>query len=363
MDYNALMKHVFELAKKGRGYVSPNPLVGAVIVRDGEIISEGYHRKFGGPHAEVEAIRNSSLDSFETCTIVVNLEPCSHFGKTPPCADLIIDKAFAKVVIAARDPNPIVSGNGINKIKDAEIEVIEGILEDEAKWLNRSFIKHISKNEPYIIAKAAQSFDGNIALNNGISKWISGEESRKRTHRLRSFLDGILVGKDTVLSDDPSLTVRDVEGRHPKRIIFDSKLSLDISKKIFTNLDLAQTIVCCTENFDNSKKKVLEDKGIITIICNSNPEGKIDINDALAKLSPYTASILLEGGSGLMSSFLKEQKIDEFQFFIAPKIIGNGIGSFSKFTIDSMDKAIQLIFKEVNKSGEDIQIIALPKYR
>ena len=198
MTENEAMKRALDLAMLGTGEVSPNPRVGAVILKDGEKIGEGYHAKFGADHAEIEAIRNAGLDDYSGCTMVLNLEPCTHYGKTPPCTDKIIELNFSRVVIGMEDPNPEVAGNGIKKLRDAGIEVEAGLMRDECMWLNRSFIKHIRTGMPYVILKIAQSFDGNIASSEGESKWISSEESRRRSHILRAQVDAVLVGEGTV---------------------------------------------------------------------------------------------------------------------------------------------------------------------
>ncbi len=364
MTEQEAMARAIELAQKGTGLVSPNPRVGAVILQDGKIISEGWHKKFGGPHAEVEAIKNAKGISLEGATIVVNLEPCSHFGKTPPCCDLIIKKKFAKVVIGMKDPNPLVVGNGIKKLKKAGIEVISGILEEEAKWLNRTFIKHITTSMPYVVLKVAQSIDGKIATESGESQWITCEESRKEGHKLRAELDAILVGKNTVNKDNPQLIVRNIKGRDPFRIVLDTNLSLPLIKNVFIDENNNKTIVCCSKNSaDSEKAKKLLHLGVNIFPVKTGRTGKIDLQDCLQKLSEQfqIASILVEGGAEIHSSFIRQNLVDEIHFFIAPKIIGKGISAFDGLMIKKLSEAREFEIKEISRSGEDLRVVVLRK--
>jgi len=356
------MARAIELAQKGTGFVSPNPRVGAVILKSGKVISEGWHKKFGGPHAEVEAIKNAKGVDLEGATIVVNLEPCSHFGKTPPCCDLIIEKKFAKVVIGMKDPNPLVAGKGIKKMKKAGIEVVTGVLEVEAKWLNRTFIKHITTGIPYVVLKVAQSIDGKIATSSGGSKWITCEESRKEGHKLRAELDAILVGKNTIIKDNPQLTVRQVKGRNPFRIVFDTNLSSPITRSIFTDVFRNKTILCCSEKASNSvKAKKLRKSGVNILLVKTDKSGRIDLQDCLKKLSSkfQIASVLVEGGAEIHSSFIRQNLEDEIHFFIAPKIIGKGIGAFDSLMLKKLKDVNELEIKEIGRCGVDLRVVII----
>lgn len=362
MNYEKYMALALELALNGSGKASPNPLVGAVILKDGIIIGKGWHREFGGNHAEIEAILNSGLDNFDGCTLIVNLEPCSHFGKTPPCADKIIEKNFSKVVIGMMDPNPLVSGKGIQMLKDAGTDVVVGVMEDECRWVNRYFIKQITTGLPYVILKAAQSLDGSIAASNGESNWISSEESRRRVHILRSQIDAVLIGKGTALADNPQLTVRSVHGRNPGRIILDTNLTLPLSLKLFNNNQPSKTIVCCSEKaLFSEKANKLKALGVDILEINSTETGLLDLHDLLKKLSlNYNInSILIEGGSGIYSSFAEHNLIDEIQLFIAPKILGISHPAFDKFKINTLNEALNFKIMDISISGIDIHVIAV----
>jgi diaminohydroxyphosphoribosylaminopyrimidine deaminase / 5-amino-6-(5-phosphoribosylamino)uracil reductase len=364
MDYELLMKRALQLATNGTGYVSPNPRVGAVIYRDGEIIGEGWHAHFGGNHAEVEAINNSSYDDFSDATLIVNLEPCSHTGKTPPCAPFVIEKKFKRVVIGIQDPNPEVSGNGIKMLNDAGIEVVEGVLENDCKWINRFFIKNVTTGETYNLIKIAQSMDGCIATSGGDSKWISSEESRRRVHKLRAELDAVLIGKKTASKDNPELTVRLVNGRNPRRIVLDSQLSLPLSLKIFTDEQRTDTVVICSHDVQNSRKaENLEIAGVNIFPYIIDNNGKYDLPNTLKVLSSQfnVASILVEGGAGVYSTFASNGLIDEINLFTAPIIIGNGLSSFNSYKTFFVKDAAKFEIKAILKSDTDFQTIAIKK--
>ena len=270
------MKKAIELAKKGVGKVNPNPLVGAIIVKEGEIIGEGYHEKYGEAHAEVNAFKSLKEDP-SGATLYVTLEPCSHYGKTPPCVDMIIENKINKVIIGMIDPNPLVAGNGVNKLIAAGIEVKSGILEDECKKLNEIFIKYIITKKPYVVLKAAMSLDGKIATKTGESKWISCEESRLQVHELRNKLSGIMVGINTVITDNPELTCRTQNENDPVRIIVDSSLRIPLDSKVLKNKD-GKTMIATTKKADLKKMQaLLEDNIKVLIIKEKN--GRVDLND------------------------------------------------------------------------------------
>ncbi|NLK93585.1 MAG: bifunctional diaminohydroxyphosphoribosylaminopyrimidine deaminase/5-amino-6-(5-phosphoribosylamino)uracil reductase RibD [Clostridiales bacterium] len=320
------MKRALELAIKGQGKVLPNPMVGAVIVKEGRIIGEGYHKKCGDFHAEVDAFNNASEDVIGA-EMYVTLEPCSHYGKTPPCADKIIEKGIKRVYIGMLDPNPLVLGKGVRKLINAGIEVDIGILEEECKRLNEVFIKNITLKTPFVIQKWAMSLDGKIATVSGESKWISGEESRKNSHKLRNEVCGIMVGIGTVLKDDPMLTCRVEHGKNPIRIVVDSSLRIPIESKIVETSKSIRTIIATTDKAKAEKIKVLKNKNIEIIKCRDK-NGKVNLKELMDKLMELKIySILLEGGSSLNYSALEEKIVDKIHVYIAPKILG---GEFSK---------------------------------
>lgn len=362
MNDEDMMLKVLRLALRGSGYVSPNPRVGAVITKDDEVISEGWHRKFGGDHAEIEAINNAGIDDFTGCTLYVNLEPCSHSGKTPACAPIIVQKNFSRVVIGMQDPNPIVSGAGIAMLEDAGIEVNVGVMENQCKWINRFFIKHITTEVPYVILKAGQSLDGCIATKDGESQWITGSESIKKAHAIRAEVDAVIVGKTTALKDNPKLNVREKIGQDPLKVIFDTNLELSLELEVFKNTSRAKTIVCCSTKASKSRKAdVLKLAGVSICEVNTNEMGLLDPSDALKKLSKQynIASVLVEGGAKLLSSFIKSGCVDELNLFIAPIVIGNGIKTFGDFNIKKLNEAFQFKMLSTSKSGHDTHIILI----
>ncbi|MBK1810384.1 bifunctional diaminohydroxyphosphoribosylaminopyrimidine deaminase/5-amino-6-(5-phosphoribosylamino)uracil reductase RibD [Clostridium sp. YIM B02505] len=353
------MQRALELAKKGIGYTNPNPLVGAVIVKDGRVIGEGYHEVYGGHHAEVNAFLNSTED-VKGATMYVTLEPCSHYGKTPPCAKAIVEKGIKKVIIGMEDPNPLVSGRGIKIIKEAGIEVITGILEEEGRKLNEVFIKYISTNRPFCTMKTAMTLDGKIATYTNASKWITGELSRKYVHELRHRVAGIVVGIGTVLADDPALTTRleDGTGNDPIRIIIDSSASIPLEAKVLNLKSDKKTIIATTEKADKSKLKALEEKGAEIIITPSK-NGRVDLPLLMKELGVRKVdSVLLEGGSELNYSALEEGVVDKVNAFIAPKIIG---GNEAKTPVGGrgkayMGEAIKLNNIDIYRLGDDMMI-------
>ena len=284
-----------EIAKKGEGSVSPNPLVGCVIIKDNRIIGAGYHQKFGEDHAEINAI-NSSAESLEGSTLYVNLEPCSHFGKTPPCVDRIIKEKVKRVVIGTLDINPLVSGNGVKALKKAGIEVKVGVLEKECIELNKFFFKFITNKLPYVTLKAAQTLDGMIADKNNYSEWISSSESRKYVHWLRARYDAVLIGSETARIDNPKLTVRMVEGRNPYRVVLDSSLKLKSDLNLFKINSDNKTIVITSEKNKSKLKKInqLEKLGVKVLFAKSDTLWKNAIKKCVKRISK-TANIIYTG--------------------------------------------------------------------
>ncbi|PTQ83670.1 diaminohydroxyphosphoribosylaminopyrimidine deaminase [Trichococcus patagoniensis] len=349
------MQMALELAEKGRGAVAPNPMVGAVIVKDGRIIGSGYHEKFGEGHAEVNAFRSATED-VTGATIYVTLEPCSHYGKTPPCSDKIIEKKIGRVVIAALDPNPLVSGRGVKKLQAAGIEVVTGVLAEESSRLNEIFMKYIVTKEPFVVMKAAMSLDGKIATRTGESQWITGPAAREQVHHLRSALSGIMVGVQTVITDDPQLTSRIPGGKNPVRIIVDSTLRIPLEANVLKNQDAAKTIIATTARADRNKVALLEEAGI-EIVTVPDQSGQTDLKAFVKILGERGIdSILLEGGATLNFSALQANIVDKVQVYIAPKLIG---GETAKTPvggagIEKLSQAFSVIELKASAVGEDI---------
>jgi diaminohydroxyphosphoribosylaminopyrimidine deaminase/5-amino-6-(5-phosphoribosylamino)uracil reductase len=353
------MRRAIELAQEGVGYTSPNPLVGAVIVKNGRIIGEGYHKLYGGPHAEINAFKNA-IEDVEGATMYVTLEPCSHYGKTPPCANTIVEKKISKVVIGMMDPNPIVAGRGIKILEKNGIEVITGILEGEVRKLNEIFIKYITTKLPFCILKTAMTLDGKIATSTGDSMWITNEGSRNYVHKIRHRVSGIMVGIGTILADNPKLTTRldNKEGKDPIRIIVDTTAKIPLDSNVLNTNSKARTIIVTTENADDEKLEAIKAKGaeiIITPLRNN----KVDLSFLMQRLAESGIdSILIEGGSTLNYSALEEGIIDKVISFIAPKIIG---GNDAKTPVGGegikyVKDAILLENIQVSRFNEDIMI-------
>jgi diaminohydroxyphosphoribosylaminopyrimidine deaminase/5-amino-6-(5-phosphoribosylamino)uracil reductase len=355
MNDTAVMRKVLLLAKKGKGRVNPNPLVGAILVRNDQIVSRGYHAFFGGPHAEADALLKISTEEAQGCTLYVNLEPCDHFGKTPPCTESIIRHRVRKVVVGTKDPNPLVSGRGIDRLKKAGISVDVGILEKECLKLNGPYFKYMIEKEPFVTVKIAQTLDGMIALPDGQSKWISCEESRKCVQQLRLEADAVVVGVNTIIKDDPSLTVHQRTKHVLKRIILDSKLRTPIKSKVLRKPNIENTILATTGNAEKTKVQKLVDHGAMVWILPENKDGMVDLRSLLKKIAKENMiSILVEGGSNVFSSFIKQRLCDNLIVFIAPKIFGKGIKSFGNLEVDNIQSAISLEYVKYAKSGTDV---------
>jgi diaminohydroxyphosphoribosylaminopyrimidine deaminase/5-amino-6-(5-phosphoribosylamino)uracil reductase len=309
------------LAEKGRGRTSPNPMVGAVVVKGGRVIASGWHRRAGEPHAEAIALRKAGKAA-RGATLFVTLEPCSHTNKrTPPCSPLVIASGVKRVVIAMIDPNPRVSGGGIKAIRKAGIEVVTGVLEQEARKLNEAFIKHVTRRVPFVTLKIAQTLDGKIATASGESKWITGEEARREGHVLRDRSDAILVGINTVVKDDPSLTARIPGGRDPARIIVDSKLTIPLAAKAVTQSSTARTIVATTPDAPKTKIEKLQAAGVDVLVIKDS-WGRVDLKDLMKKLGKRDIlSVLIEGGAEVHASALKDGIVDKVVLFIAPLLM------------------------------------------
>jgi diaminohydroxyphosphoribosylaminopyrimidine deaminase/5-amino-6-(5-phosphoribosylamino)uracil reductase len=351
-EHKKYLSKAFKLAEKGKGFVSPNPLVGSILVKNGKIIGRGWHKKFGEAHAEVNAIKNSTEDVTGS-TLYCNLEPCCHTNKqTPPCVPLIIQKKIKQVVISNPDPNKDVNGKGVKQLRDAGIEVITGILEDEGKVLNKFYFKYTQEKLPFITLKIAQSIDGKISKSRNKQTWLTGKESIKYVHKLRSKYDAVLVGSGTIKTDNPLLNVREVKGRNPVRVIIDGKLSSPIKSKILNSIDPENTWLFISDSVDVKKVKRIADRGIKIIRIDSSKQKLLDIGKILKVLAENKiTSVLVEGGANIFSHFLKEELFDEVIILQTPKILGRGIGFSNLIKM----KNLQLL--KIDKLGQDIKLI------
>jgi diaminohydroxyphosphoribosylaminopyrimidine deaminase/5-amino-6-(5-phosphoribosylamino)uracil reductase len=346
------MKEALELARRGVGKTSPNPVVGALLVKNGKIIGRGFHECCGGHHAEINALEEAG-DEAQGATLYVTLEPCCTQGKTPPCTEAIIQAGVLRVVSAMKDPNPGVSGKGLAKLEKNGVLVGYGILENEAKKMNEAYEKYITKKTPFVIVKAAMSADGKMAARDGGSKWITGEESRKTVHELRGQVDAIMVGIGTVLADDPSLTARSPGANNPIRIIVDPRLEIPSTAKVLGKD--ADTIIITSDDAPIRKLDAMRSRGI-EVRSEKLKEGKIDLKKLMKDLGrEEITSIMIEGGGSLIGSALDAGIVDKVMFFYATNIIGDGvsIGGFGK----SLKDSIQLERVEMKQSGEDFLMI------
>lgn len=352
------MKQALRLARRGRGRTSPNPMVGAVIVRDGRITGQGYHRRFGGKHAEINAIEDAG-GNVSGATMYVTLEPCAHYGKTPPCTDAIIRHKIKRVVIGMADPNPLVSGKGIEILRGQGITTVTGVLETECRALNEAYIKHITTGLPLVTVKYAQTLDGRIATSTGKSQWLSSPESRRLAHRLRASHDAVLVGSGTLLADDPELTVRLARGENPARIVLDSGLNIPPQAKLLTGQAKAPTMIATTPRADESKLKSLREAGIETLVCDEDTAGRVDLRDLLQKLGRHgISSLLVEGGATVITSLLSLNLADRLVVITAPMIMGRGIEAVGELGVTEVDRTLKLDFKKTYRSGTDLIIEA-----
>lgn len=383
MNDEEYMRRALELAVKGRGYTNPNPMVGAVIVKEGRIIGEGYHEKYGQLHAERNAFKHCT-ESAEGATIYVTLEPCCHYGKTPPCTEAIIENGIKRVVVGMLDVNPVVAGNGVRILEEHGIEVTVGVLEEECRKLNKIFIKYISKKIPFVTMKYAMTADGKIATVTGQSKWITGSSSRENVHRTRHAMMGIMVGVGTVIADDPMLDVRlpeygtadgtgnseknefpkdanEKEVSHklpsnPIRIICDSNLRTPLDARVVTTAKEMRTIIATVLD-DDQKKKAYEEKGCEVLKVDAL-DGKVDLKKLMKILGEMGIdSILLEGGGELNFSALKAQIVDEVQIYMAPKLFGGSAKSpVGGAGIENIDEAVKLNPVKIEMFDGDIFI-------
>lgn len=313
------MNRALELARRGRGKVHPNPMVGAVLVKGNRLLAEGFHARYGESHAEVMALEHAR-NRTRGATLYVSLEPCAHWGKTPPCVQAVMGSGVSRVVAAMRDPFPLVAGKGFAALRKAGIKLTTGVLEAEARELNRAFITRVTQGRPYVTLKAAASLDGKIATSSGESRWITSPEARTYGHSLRVQADAIAVGSETIRRDNPELSAHG-QGRNPGRIIFDSRLTLSANAKVFNSK--APTWVVTTGKAPAARRRLLEQKGISVLSVGANRDGRVDVKGALVRLSKEGIThLLVEGGGSLHASFLEAGVVDEIYWFMAPTLIG-----------------------------------------
>lgn len=358
MPHSRFMRLALSLAKKGQGMTSPNPAVGAVIVKTGRVVGRGYHKKAGEEHAEVCAL--ASCSAAKGATLYVTLEPCCHFGKTPPCVDAVIGSGIKTVVVGMLDPNPLVAGGGIKRLEEAGIKVVTGVLEKECRALNEPFIKFITTGKPFFTVKLASSLDGRTAASTGDSKWITGIESRRLVHKIRKTTDAVMVGSSTVIKDDPELTVRLVKGRDPLRVIVDSSFSMPLDAKalrIPTKTGARLPIIFTTRKADKSKIKAARLHGVDVVVVGRSAEG-VDLKAVSAELARRgVSSVLVEGGGTLAASFIREGIADKLMVFYGPLMIGSdGFPSVGPLGVRSVKKAIRLKTMTVKRVSDDILI-------
>lgn len=350
------MRLALREAVKGIGLTSPNPMVGAVAVKGEQVLAKAHHRKFGDLHAEVALLKKLTPEQARGSTMYVNLEPCCHKGKTAPCTAAIIAAGVAQVVLGHEDPNPLVSGKGIAQLRKAGIAVTVGVLEREARRLNAPFLTYITKGRPWILLKVAQSLDGRIALSNGESRWITGKEARTEVHRLRSQLDAVMVGSQTVIDDDPALTVRHVEGRNPLRIVVDSQLRISPESKFLKQAGSEKTWILAVEDAPEDNRQRIEDTGAEVVTCPQGENGRIDLRKAMQILGQRDlTSVFVEGGGTLHASFIRSGLYDKIIIAIAPMLIGaDGRPAVWELGLEQLENAPRLTIRRNRRVGSDI---------
>jgi len=352
------MALALELAAKAIGKTSPNPMVGAVVVKNGRIVGQGYHKKAGTLHAERIALNNAGKLA-KNSILYVTLEPCCHFGRTDPCTKAIISAGVKRVVYSITDPNPKVNGKGARELKKAGIEVVKGVLAELARRQNEVYLKYITTNRPFVVLKMAPSLDGRIATLNGISQWITGPEARKYAHCLRAKYDAVAVGAGTVRADNPSLTVRLVKGKNPYRIIISRHPNFPASFNLFKNNKDCKTIVATTAKAANKLKM----KNLVVWKIKENKDG-LSMVDLVDKAGVFgISSLLIEGGSGIATSFLRERLVDKIHVMMAPMIIGTGIQAVNDLKIRNLEKALRFKDYQIDKIGRDILFTGYPEVK
>jgi diaminohydroxyphosphoribosylaminopyrimidine deaminase/5-amino-6-(5-phosphoribosylamino)uracil reductase len=359
MQDEGYMQRALDLAQIGRGFTAPNPMVGALVVKKGRIVGSGYHAAAGSPHAEVNAIETAGGEA-NGATLYVTLEPCNHTGRTPPCTDRILAAGIRRVVVAMRDPNPKVTGGGLEHLSRKGIAVTSGICEDQAVRLNEAFIKHCRTGRPFVIVKAAATLDGRIATRSGDARWVSGEASRERVHRLRHAADAIMVGVGTVSADDPRLTTRigGFRGKDPQRYILDTRLSVDENARVVQAEMAAGTTIVTGPEIPQGKKRRLEKQGVsfLTVPLSA---GRIDLDRLMPLMgAAKITSLLIEGGGGVIASAFRDRIVDKVIFFFAPKILGgdDGIPICRGPGPERMAECLKVKNMKAHNIGEDLVV-------
>lgn len=356
---HTFMAQALRLAERGLYTTMPNPRVGCVIVKDGIIVGEGAHVKAGEPHAEVLALRQAG-ECAKGATVYVTLEPCSHFGKTPPCADALVQADVAKVIAAMQDPNPLVAGQGLARLAAQGIEVASGLMQAQAEALNPGFISRMNKKMPFVRSKIAASLDGKTALSNGASQWITGEAARRDVQHWRARSCVIMTGIGTVLSDNPSLTVREIAlERQPLRVVVDSQLRTPLNAKVLQNGRAnSQTLIAFAHDPDEKAEKLFEAGA--ELLCVPDEQGKVCLKTLLSHLAANEINeVLVEGGEGLNGALMAQKLIDELIIYYAPKIMGSDAkGMFATPSLTAMQQAVSLDILEVRQFGADIRLRA-----
>ncbi|MDP6648216.1 MAG: bifunctional diaminohydroxyphosphoribosylaminopyrimidine deaminase/5-amino-6-(5-phosphoribosylamino)uracil reductase RibD [Candidatus Woesearchaeota archaeon] len=353
ISHKKYMDMTIKLAEKGRGLTSPNPMVGCIIVKRGRIVGKGYHKKAGTEHAEILAMNDAGKKAINS-TMYVNLEPCSHWGRTPPCTEKIVEAGVREVIIGMRDPNSHVDGHLELKFRGLKTKI--GILEKQAKKLNEAYIKYVRTKKPFVIMKVAMSVDGKIATKTGNSKYITSRDARMYVHKLRSSVDAIMVGINTVLKDNPRLTPRLFKGKDPLKVVADSKLK--IPKNCNLMKEPTQLIVATTNHASKKSITKLQQKGVRVIVTRSR-KGMVDLEDLMKQLGRMEImSVMIEGGSEINSSAILSGLVDKVYLFAAPKLIGNGLGAIGNLGIRKVNRAINLKHPETRKVGKDLLIEA-----
>ncbi|MBF0593523.1 MAG: bifunctional diaminohydroxyphosphoribosylaminopyrimidine deaminase/5-amino-6-(5-phosphoribosylamino)uracil reductase RibD [Candidatus Omnitrophica bacterium] len=346
------MRRALQLAGKGRGLVSPNPMVGCVIVKAGNVIAEGWHKACGQDHAEVDALKQAGAKA-SGATVYITLEPCAHWGRTPPCVDALIEAGVRRVVIAMTDPNPLTNGKSVEKLNEAGIKTTVGVCQDDARAMNAAFIKHMTLKMPFVVAKTAQTLDGKIGGRTGDSRWITSVEARAFARNRRNEFDAILVGKNTVLADDPGL---DAPGKDIKKIVLDSRLVISERAKLFGGTESGQVILATTVKAPQAKIRRLLKRGVSVIVC-PEKDGRIDLKALFKELAKKEiSSILIEGGAAVIGSALKAGLVDELNVYIAPKILGDEKARSSVVGLDILKVTQAKVFRvsAVERLGMDL---------
>ncbi|MCP3951614.1 MAG: bifunctional diaminohydroxyphosphoribosylaminopyrimidine deaminase/5-amino-6-(5-phosphoribosylamino)uracil reductase RibD [Desulfobacterales bacterium] len=369
MDHQYYMRRALELAREGRGFTSPNPMVGAVVAKDGRIVGEGYHPAAGRPHAEVNALDNAGEEA-RNATLYVTLEPCNHTGRTPPCTERILRSGVKRVVTAMADPNPRVAGGGNAFLQAQGLAVQSGVCEKEALRLNEAFVKYICTGKPFVTVKCAATLDGRIATRTGDARWVTGSAARLHVHRLRHAVDGILVGINTVKADDPSLTTRlpaDIQPdpRDPVRIILDTHLSISKNAGILRLDSEAVTLIICADIVPARTRAKIEHPGVKVVPVEAGEDGRIHLASLMARLgSENITSLLIEGGSRVIASAFAAGIVDKAMFFYAPKILGgdDGVPICQGPSCDSMADCITLADVQTRCFDDDLLVEGYVQY-